>query len=189
VGDWLYKFPLFTLSSRLGEESAMSRFKTITLIALIPLAFGVALIGDAMAEKYKGRIVGSSVKWSQVEVGDEEGHVIAVGESRGVFSNLEGRTLPDSMFWRLSCTFDLNLKTGLGSYVFKYTELTDRDQDKIYTKVDGNMLGQGRFAGNFTYIKGTGKWKGIKGGGTYSGSMVSPTEFYVDQVGEVELPR
>ncbi len=63
----------------------MSRSKGLAFIALITLAFAVTLEGDALAgEKIKNRIVGYTVKWEQVEVGDQEGHVVAVMEAKGI---------------------------------------------------------------------------------------------------------
>jgi len=61
----------------------MSRFKLFAFIALIAFAFGVVLVSDALAgEKGKGRLVCHSVKWQQIEVGDVEGHIVAVSEAR-----------------------------------------------------------------------------------------------------------
>jgi hypothetical protein len=38
-------------------------------------------------------------------------------------------------------------------------------------------------------VKGTGKFEGIKGGGTAKDYPLSPEQSYVDWEGEVELPR
>jgi hypothetical protein len=168
----------------------MSRFKLFTLIALITLAFGVALIGDAMAEKAKGRVVGYNVKWEQVEVGDQEGHVVAVVEAKGINSTIMGKTVPDGMVYRLSGLLDINLKTGVGSFVDGYDEYTDRDGDMIIHKITGKYPGGGKAAeGEWTCIKGTGKFEGMQGKGTWIGHDIAPRQWYVDWEGERELPR
>jgi hypothetical protein len=167
----------------------MSRYKMLAFITLITLAFGIVIVGDALAgEKVKGRIVGYTVKWEQVGVGDQEGHVIAVAESKGISSITMGRMLPDGMLYRLPSLYDGNLKTGVGSHV-GYSEYTDRDGDKIYSKEKGKFAGGGIGEGEWAFVKGTGKFEGIKGKGTWSSLSLSPTQWYVDWEGEMELLR
>jgi hypothetical protein len=143
----------------------MSRFKLIAFMALITLAFGVALVGDALAgEKFKCRLVAYVVKWEQVEVSDQEGHVVAIEEAKGINSTIMGKTLPDAMLYRLPALNDLNLKTGVGSHPVSYSEYTDRDGDKIIAKNTGKYPGGGSAAvGEWVFIKGTGKFEGIQG--------------------------
>ena len=167
----------------------MSRFKLIAFIALITLAFGVALVSDALAgEKVKGRIVGYTVKWEQVGVGDQEGHVIAVLEDKGIDSGLMGGTLPAERLYRGVTLLDANLKTWVGSMV-AYAEYTDRDGDKYYDQTKGKLVGKGGWEGEWAFIKGTGKYEGIKGKGTWSGVTLGPMQWYVDYEGEMKLPR
>jgi hypothetical protein len=40
------------------------------------------------------------------------------------------------------------------------------------------------FAGTWTYVSGTGKYQGIRGGGTYQGHFSSPTEYTIEWKGE-----
>jgi len=167
----------------------MSRFKLFVFIALITFAFGVTLVGDALAEKVKNRIVGYTIKWEQVEVGDQEGHVVAAHESKGINTTVMGRTLPDGMLYRLPALYDGNLKTGVGSHVAAYSEYTDRDGDKIYSKEKGKFVGGGKGEGEWTFARGTGKFEGIQGKGTWISYSLNPTQWYVDWEGEVELPK
>jgi len=168
----------------------MSRLKLLACIALMTFAFAVTLVSDALAgEKFKCRIVGYTVKWEQVEVGDQEGHVVAVAEAKGINSTMMGKTLPDGMLYRLPVLIDLNLKTGVGSHVVGYSEYTDRDGDKIVVQDKGKYVGGGNGAGEWAFVKGTGKFEGIQGKGTWISHSLSPTQWYVDWEGEVELPR
>jgi len=167
----------------------MSRFKLIAFIALITFALGVTLVADALAgEKVKGRIVGYTVKWENVQVGDEEGHVIAVLEDKGIDSGLMGGTLSDGILYRGVTLIDGNLKTWLGSMV-AYAEYTDRDGDKYYDQSKGKLVGTGGWEGEWAFIKGTGKFEGIQGKGTWVGYTIGPMQWYVDYEGEMELPR
>ena len=171
----------------------MSRYKMFAFIALITFAFGVALVGGALAgEKVKVRNVYHNVKWEQVNVGDEDGHVIAVAENKGITTNLEGKWFADGYSERSMAIDDMNLKTGLGSGQ-GYGETTDRDGNKWYYTWEGNGLKGGKFgtgywAGTWTMVKGTGRFEGIKGKGTWQ-SYNAGGQSYTDWEGEVELRR
>ena len=111
----------------------MSKSKTIALIGLIILAFCMCTIGNAVAaEKIAGRNVKHNVKWEQIEVGDEEGHVVAIYENKGVNSRTDGKTF---VFWDCGI-LDINLKTGVGSGN-GYGTHTDKDDDKTYYTWEG----------------------------------------------------
>jgi len=171
----------------------MSRFKLFGFIALITLAFGIALVGDALAgEKYKSRTAYYNTKWEQIEVGDQEGHVLAVGEGVGIVTLLEdGIPTTDGAVERTAGLYDLNLKTGTLS-ARGYSTVTDRDGDKTFSVWEGKMVGQpgkARGEGTFKYVGGTGKYQGIKGGGTWVSHRITPTQRYSDVQGEYELPQ
>jgi len=167
----------------------MSRFKLIAFIALTTLAFGVALLGDAVAgEKIKGRVVGYTVKWENVPVGDEEGHVIAVIEDKGIDSGPMGGILPNERLYRGVTLIDANLKTCMGSMV-AHEEYTDRDGDKYYIQSKGKLVGKGGWEGEWAFTKGTAKYEGIEGKGTWSGVTLGPMQWYVDYEGEMGLPK
>jgi len=170
----------------------MSRYKITALMASFTFAFGVALVGDALAENVKCRNVQDTVKWEQINVGDEEGHLIAVGEEKGLVTNLERKPLFDGSSWHLTSLYDINVKTGVGSGQ-GYGETADKDGDKWYFTWEGKMLKGGRFGtgywgGTWTSVKGTGKFEGIQGNGTFEGYGIGG---YVlnDWEGDLELRR
>jgi hypothetical protein len=110
----------------------MSRFKIMALIALFTFALGLALAGDAVAgEKMKGRCNWWTVKWEQIEVGDQEGHVFAIWEGKGIGANKEGKSFHDGWIEWSSSLNDQNLKTGVGT-AHGYEIVTDPDGDKIF---------------------------------------------------------
>ena len=171
----------------------MPRFKLIAFIALITLAFGVALISDALAgEKVKARNVSHSVKWEQINVGDEDGHVVAVTEAKGITTNSEGKWLFNGWAYHDTSLYDINLKTGLGSGQ-GYGDQTDRDGDKVYWTWEGKHLQGGKFGtgywtGTWTAVKGTGKFEGIQGKGTFQGYNIGGDTLN-DWEGDFVLPR
>lgn len=162
----------------------MSKSKTIALIGLIILAFCMCTIGNAVAaEKITGRNVKHNVKWEKIEVGDEEGHVVAIYENKGVHSRTDGKTF---VYWECG-NLDINLKTGVGSGN-GYGTHTDKDGDKTYFTWEGKIAGKGIWKGTWTYTSGTGKFEGIKGGGTFTSYDIAPGQSYNDFEGEEELP-
>jgi hypothetical protein len=88
--------------------------------------------------------------------------------------------------------YDINLKTGLGSG-HGYGEQTDRDGNKWYFTWEGKLgkggkFGTGYWEGTWKALKGTGKFEGIQGKGTFQGNPVGD-QIYNPWEGEIELPR
>ncbi len=159
----------------------MSRFKLIAFMALIAIALSISLISDALAgEMVKGRNTNYTTKWQQIPVGDEEGHVIALWESRSITTIFEGKAIPDGLVGRTVGCIDMG-KTGVRSLHY-INEFTDKDGDKIY-------CGEGAGPGKWVYLRGTGKFEGIRGGGSAKSYQLNAEQSYVDWEADVELPR
>jgi len=153
----------------------MSKTKIIALAALIILAFVISGIGNAMAgEKVqqKVRTVYSYFKAEAAKVGDVPGHVIGVAEANGL-------TFPEKdepAAYSVQVMFDY--VNGSGPH-WGYCMTTWEDGSTTVVKVEGTTTAtQGGkislFEGTFTYVKGTGRYAGIKGGGSYTGKRVTP---------------
>ena len=164
----------------------MSKSKILALTAVVIFVFGVATIDVVAGEKMKWKSHGASytVKWEQIEVGDEEGHVVAVAQSNQIYFNEitgEKETGPSVS------TFDINLKTGQGS-IQGYGVTADKDGDKLIRTHEGKLVGKGHWKGTWRFVKGTGKYEGIKGGGTWDSYSLAPRQSYLEIEGEVEMP-
>jgi len=171
----------------------MSRSKLLTVITLITLAFAVALVGDALAgEKYKIRLVQYTVKWETINVPSEEKHLLALVDSRGVTSNMEGKPFGDGLVYQGVGFMDIDLKTELGSSN-GYEEYTDRDGDKICAKWEGRRVkGQywrSSWEGTTIIVKGTGKYEGIQGRVKWSFYNPAKMQTVADAEWDVDLPR
>ena len=168
----------------------MSRFKLIAVIALITLAFGVVLVGDALAgEKVKFRDANYRVKIEPVAVGDEEGHVVVVWEGKGICTNLEGKKFLDGWLHRQAGLTDVNRNAGTWS-TQGYSEFTDPDGDKIYAAWEGKKVKKDiPGEGTVRLIKGTGKWQGIQGKGNWISYSPAADRVYSDTEWDVEWPR
>jgi hypothetical protein len=168
----------------------MSKSKIIAMMALIVFATGIILVNCAVAgEKVKGRTVTHNIKWQQIDVGDADGHVVAIEENKGVSANLEGKWFADGWSFRETGLYDINLKTGIGS-AHGYGDYTDRDGNKWYFTWEGKAVKGEKYAwgGTWKAVKGTGKFEGIHGGGTWQNYQVGD-QGYFDWEGDIELPR
>jgi len=168
----------------------MSRFKILALIALFTFALGLVLVGDALAgEKMKVRHSYYAVKFEPVMFGDEEGHMLAIYEGKGLTTNLQGKKFLDG-WWVRECGLNDIKGKALDTYsVHGYSEFTDGDGDKIYTAWEGKKMADEAGKGTTTLIKGTGKWQGIQGRGTWISSPFVDGRWYADHQLDVELPR
>jgi hypothetical protein len=161
----------------------MSRFKILAFVALITLAFGVALVGDVMAgEKVKvaRRNANHITTFQSVKVGDVEGHNLQLFEAKGITFNEK---------------WGVGLVTVTGTMEDMNGEWTGGGHD-YFTFPDGSTYtdkweGKGGASGGngtLTIIKGTGKLAGIQGRGTWKSYNVGPGQFYSDEEGEYTLP-
>ena len=136
------------------------------------LVISAWLLGSAMqagAQTYtvKCREAGHSVKGHVIEVGDLPGHIVFVGENAGVLScddgsvaTISGKSMGD-------------MTKGSGE-ARGYWLATHEDGSTTWAKFqytatanpDGKTTG---LEGTIEYIKGTGRFEGIQGGGTWTG--------------------
>ena len=164
----------------------MSWIKKIPLISLIVLAFSLLMLDCTLAGE-KIKLHGSSfiTEWQQMEVGDTEGHVMAVYKSKQIYLN----EMTNEKFTSSEVsTMDVNFKTGQGSLQgYGVSEFANGD---ITTRTfEGKSVGQGHWKGTWSFVRGTGKYDGVKGGGTWDVySMGQGKPEYVEVEGEMELP-
>jgi hypothetical protein len=167
----------------------MSRFRLFAFITLITLAFGVALVGNALAgEKFKTRGVGYITKWEPVNVGDEEGHVVAVFDAKGIMTNLQGKSFLEGWPWAEQGLVDLNTKTKTLTNQ-GYDQSADKEGNKIYVVWQGKGEPGGIVRGTMTITKGTGKYEGIRGNGAFVSHLLGGGQWYADGEWDVEMPR
>ena len=163
----------------------MSASKIISTTVAIIFFWGIYTLDCAEAgEKVKAHGASFTVKWEQMEVGDEEGHVIAIYEQKQIYiDEITGERTPSTTIGIL----DLNTKTGEGSGN-GYGVSFYKGGDKTFRSWEGKSVGPGHWHGTYKVIKGTGKYEAIKGGGTWDSYYVAPQQSYMEVEGEVEMP-
>lgn len=126
-------------------------------------------------------------KHEKVEVGDMEGHMLILNVSQGTNA---GEEMGGAQFE--NCSFS-DTQKGNGTQM-GYTTFTlngDKWNVKFEGKVTTTMSEDGKpnisFEGNFTFTNGEGKYKDIKGGGTYKGEYTSETDWEAEWEGTYEL--
>ena len=82
---------------------------------------------------------------------------------------------------------DINPKTG-EMFGQGYGVMTYKDGDMTLRTWEGRPVAQGQWKGTWTFKKGTGKYEGAKGGGTWTSYSLTPEQGYVEAVGEIEMP-
>jgi hypothetical protein len=164
----------------------MIRFKMFSLISVLLFVFGLAMIDCAVAgEKFKSHGVSFVTNWNQIEVGDEEGHVLAIMEQKQLYINDK---TGEKMVSSSKNFMDINLKTGQGT-LKGYGVETFPNGDKVIRMHEGKPVGKGHWKGTWRIVKGTGTREGVKAEGTWdSYSMGQGQPSYMEVEGEMEMP-
>src|SRR5262245_32424099 len=136
------------------------------------------------------RRVQATTKITTVEIGDVPDHVVGVVEFKGLtfFANGEVATHANS------ATFDLTKGSGSHQgYVVHYFDdgstSIERYQGEAKLSADGKRT---TISGTFQCVGGTGRFKGLKGEGTYRGERLGALRtgdfVYVDTTGNCTVP-
>jgi hypothetical protein len=189
------KAGLYQTNQNQKEERNMSKSKILGMMVLIAFVMGILLVGDALAGE-SGKVVTREVMnmaaVQTLKVPDVEGHAIRLCEAKGIgFSEKWGAYLAYH-------TYTIDLIKGEGTSQ-GYAHYTFPDGSTYDTKFEGKnkgaatefsagIAGSVNAEGTWTYIKGTGKFEGIHGGGTYKVYVLGPGQWYADVEGEYTLP-
>jgi hypothetical protein len=169
----------------------MCKFKFVGMMVLITFAMGIVLAGDAVAAE-KGKVEGRQVYYmttiQTLKVPDVEGHTVNLLEAKGIFSSEK---------WGAALVYQINTLDFIkGAGTFQgYAHITYPDGSTTTSKFEGKSTGGGvgttgmaSSEGTWTYVKGTGKFQGIQGRGTFKSYVLAPSQFYSDLQGEYTLP-
>jgi len=146
---------------------------TITILGCIVVFLIAALVivpaAQAGEKTVKYKIVAPITKIEIVPISDVKGHVVGVLERRGVAIYENGETAA----YHSMISFDAFKEQATWS---GYADLSFADGSMTICKVQGTRSGSmpGLIKGTGKYIKGTGRFEGIKGESSLNGRQVTP---------------
>ena len=158
----------------------------ITIVSIF--AFGVTTSFAQEKVKVKTKAFAVMTKSEKFKVDDIAGHSVTIAENKGVTS--------DGKFVRyFTGKSDLIKGNGPHDGYGKYVDV--KDGDFYYCKYQGMVSTtkspEGKlkitFKGTYSYIKGTGKFEHIQGGGTYKGRFIGKGIISVDAEGEYFIKK
>ena len=159
--------------------------KLLNLVCLATIVFVLGTTDQSWAGqkgKFRCRAVLVNVKTSLLEIPLDTTKILRQGEWDGGTFNETGESFLNHSRYQIYETYD-----GVEEKMYGYKIFTMPDSSKIYSKFEPNVKGD-KLAGTFTFIGGTGKYKGVKGKGTYSLTIVTATLLWDSLEGEYELP-
>jgi hypothetical protein len=163
----------------------MSKSKIVAMMVLIVFAMGIFLVGDAVAGE-RGKVANREVffltTFQSLKGPDIAGHTLHLVDAKAIgFTQKWGIS---TVYMNAVADVIKGESTNQG-----YNQHTFPDGSTTVHKWDGNNKGKGASAeGTWTYIKGTGKFEGIQGGGTWKSYPMAPDQWYTDVEGEYTLP-
>jgi hypothetical protein len=166
-------------------KSKRSRLLLITL-ALI-FAFGVTTASAQEKVKVKRKSFGILIKSERIQIDDTEGHFLTLSEWKGVTSDGEFTRYGTSTGDLIKGNGPYNgymkyVAKGGNTYISKYEGMLTTTKSK-----EGKPIVT--FKGTYSYIKGTGKFENIQGGGTYKGAFIGKGIYTMDAEGEYFIKK
>ncbi len=168
------------------RQTVIVRFGSLLVMGVLGLAST-----DVGADTLKWRQSWHITKTeSTFLVGDVPDHIVGVGESGGVAFFETGE------FATFSSTYTVDYTKGNGRH-WAYALYTFEDGASFVTKYEGTTTADpgGKisvFQGTFSFVRGSGRFAGIQGSGSYTGRRLAPlgvgAEAYYDLTGTYTVP-
>jgi hypothetical protein len=170
--------------------------KTSNIISLVIcvtliLVFSTATSKAQETTAISGKISAVYTHEDPIGIGDAEDHIVSLTKSEGTNANTGKQDFMDGA--RVFNTAFSDVVKGNGNHqgyvVFAKSSDTTIAKWKgaITTTSVSEEKSVTQMEGTFTYIYGTGKYKGISGSGTYKGSFTSKSEYSAEWQGEYIL--
>jgi hypothetical protein len=165
-----------------------------TISVCLLLAFILSMPVSAQTKTpIGGKFMGTFAEQHQYPIGDVADHMITVGKSTGIDSST---TPAGFMNGADVVNYSVGDLTKGNGHQFGYV-IFIKGADTTYAKWEHNltttMTAEGKpqmtFKGTFTFESGTGQYKGIQGGGSFTGIFTSLTEYNVSWQGEYAIAK
>jgi len=157
----------------------------ISLSAIFALGVTTSLAQEKI--KISGKRYGVTTKTEVIKVDDTKGHILILSESK-VVDVATGAQLFNSAFG--------DYVKGNGPH-WGYSKAVMPDGDVTFGKFEGKVTTtlspEGKpvttMEGTWSFIKGTGKYENVHGGGTWKGKIIGPGIFTYDWEGEYFIKK
>jgi hypothetical protein len=196
------KFPFFIIINQTSktkkEETVMATKKSINIWILLGILIiaawllGSATKAGAESKPMNYRVSGYLVHNEVLPVGDVEGHTLSIYSRKGLAFFETGEVATFTNWVTSDAIKSKSISQGYSMVTF---EDGSTIVEKLQTTAEPGPKGLSLFKGTGEYIKGTGRFEGIKGSYTYSGKALTPYsketkgDIYYDVVGTYTLPR
>lgn len=145
------------------------------------------------ATKISGTITGQYVKGEQFSVSDSPDHAVALSQWTGVNKSTGDNPYMDGAKFSEVNFGDLDKGNGNAQGYTTFGDGADTTmvkwEGKMITTSTGQAKADMKHVGTWTFVYGTGKYKGISGKGTYDGISTSDKSFEVNWQGEYTLGK
>jgi hypothetical protein len=165
--QYLFNF----LSTTKPKEGKMKKVFMLSVFAIV-IAITIGFTStDANAEDVEYQVIDYLVRVDFIPVPDVDKHAVGTYERRGVAIYKDGQTAA----YHSKGTWDFIDSNGPFT---GYATLTYKDGSTAMTRYSGNMTKEPeklpRYTGKGEYIKGTGRYEGIKGTVSFTGEYITP---------------
>lgn len=165
----------------------MKNSKLFVCLLLFSVLFLSASSSLTAKTKVSGKLSGKLIKQEKVEVGAMPDHIMQLGVSQGTNA---GQEMGGAQFENYTFS-DTKKGNGIHKGYSTWTLNGDKWSLKFDGKVTTTMSPDGKpnttFEGTFTFTGGEGKYKNIKGGGTYKGKNLSETDWETEWEGYYDI--
>ena len=152
----------------------------VALIGLSALSAGPALAGEK--GKWRGLSVLGTTKFESAKVADHEGHEMMFSIQDGAVFNASGGGFLDRARYQVVWMSDTSRANG------GYKTFTAADGSQVFAYTNVTSAAAPDWKGTWEFTGGTGKYKGIRGKGTFHVHDLSDTAAWDILEGEYEIP-
>ena len=169
--------------------------KLIGLFISLVLIFTLGVTTSIAQQKTKiaGKHTLAYTKQDTVNVGDTEGHIIALYEFEGFNVSTGEEKFMDGAHDVAMGFNDFVMGNGTdqgyGNFSLNGDVIFWKHQGNITTTISPEGKPVTTAEGSWTYPKGTGKYENIQGSGTYKGKLMSRTIYIVEWEGEYFIKK
>lgn len=163
-------------------ESARVRATFLLALSLAVIPFG-SLVYAEEGGTWRGLAVLVATSGKTVSVTDQKDHTIFLQEYDGLVFNDNGETFLDKARYQV-----VNLTDSGGMADGGYKTFTADDGSQVYARYRLTNAAPPVLKGEWEFLGGTGKYKGITGRGNYTVQIVSDTVLWDVLEGDYKLP-